>query len=105
MGFDVDLQNHSVEIVMEYVPRSLKYLLGQFGALGEQLVKIYSLQILLGLEYLHSQGIVHRDLKCANILIDNDGTCKLSDFGASLKISSSDQSSNELTGSPYWMAP
>lgn len=43
IGFDVDLKNYSVEIVMEYVPRSLKYVLSQFGALNEQLVKIYSL--------------------------------------------------------------
>ena len=89
---------------MEYVPRSLKYLINHFGGVSEQLAKNYGHQILKGLNYLHMKNIVHRDLKCANILIDNDGTCKLSDFGASLKLQSDDVS-NELTGSPYWMAP
>lgn len=105
LGFEVDLQRHSVDILMEFVPRSLKYVLQRFGALNEQLVKMYSLQILQGLCYLHSVGILHRDLKCANILIDNDGTCKLSDFGASLKLNNTSENPTELTGSPFWMAP
>lgn len=68
-----------------------------------------------GLRYLHLNGIIHRDLKCANVLVDNNGVIKLSDFGASKKILQNfDNNDNffensalskTFIGSPYWMAP
>lgn len=58
--------------------------------------------ILAGLEYLHSKNITHGDIKCDNILICDDGTLKLSDFGLS-RLSS--QSKRVNGGSPYWVAP
>lgn len=50
------------------------------------MVKVYCRQILLGLEYLHTNHIMHRDIKGANILVDNAGRIKLADFGASKQI-------------------
>jgi serine/threonine protein kinase len=56
------------------------------GSFKEKVIKIYARQILLGLQYLHANKIVHRDIKGANILVDKAGYIKLADFGASKKI-------------------
>lgn len=54
----------------------------RFGRLDESVIRVYTRQLLLGLEYLHGNGIAHRDIKGANVLVANDGTIKLADFGA-----------------------
>ena len=80
-------------------------------------MRIYLKQILDGLEYLHLKKIVHRDIKCANILLDVKGNIKLSDFGCSgqlldndylAEISSTGNSEeflDSLKGTLPWMAP
>ena len=65
-------------------------------------------QVLCGLEYLHRNQIMHRDIKGANILVDNAGVVKLADFGASRKIADLATVENgykSMKGTPYWMAP
>jgi len=52
-----------------------------------QVIRVYTRQLLLGLEVLHRNGIAHRDIKGANVLVANDGTVKLADFGASKRMS------------------
>lgn len=69
---------------LEYVPGgSVAALLRDYGAFEESLVKNFVRQTLTGLNYLHERNIFHRDIKGANILVDNKGGIKISDFGIS----------------------
>ena len=113
---DLSPDGSGVDIILELVPGgSIRQLLDKYHAFDERLVKIYTRQMLEGLCYLHKNGIIHRDLKCANVLVDNMGVIKLSDFGASKKIISNfdmhgsflenEAISKTFIGSPYWMAP
>ena len=98
-----------LNIFLEYVPGgSIASLLANFGPFQESVVKLYTKQILMGLEYLHKNSIMHRDIKGANILVDNTGLVKLADFGASKKIEelvTVGSGANSVKGTPYWMAP
>jgi serine/threonine protein kinase len=105
-----DQQNTIVDIVLEYVSGgSVKELIEKFGRLDERITAGYVRQILDGLCYLHFHGIVHRDVKGANVLLDASGRIKLTDFGCSKKIDKFVEDTAEQTsyikGSPYWMAP
>ncbi|KAJ6155574.1 Protein kinase byr2 [Penicillium chermesinum] len=76
-----------LNIFLEYVPGgSIATMLKQYNTFQEPLVKNFVRQILAGLAYLHSEGIIHRDIKGANILVDNKGGVKISDFGISKRV-------------------
>ena len=76
----------------------------KFNPFDEALVSVFIEQVLQGLSYLHSQGLVHRDIKGANLLTTKDGTVKLADFGVAMKLTESFKSMS-IVGTPYWMAP
>ncbi|TKA81104.1 hypothetical protein B0A49_00399 [Cryomyces minteri] len=105
-----------LNIFLEYVPGgSVATMLVNYGPLGEGLVSNFVRQILIGLAYLHSKDIIHRDIKGANILVDNKGSVKISDFGISKRVEASTLLSPSvsrragprvsLQGSVFWMAP
>ncbi|EEF45362.1 mitogen activated protein kinase kinase kinase 3, mapkkk3, mekk3, putative [Ricinus communis] len=101
-------EDDSLNILLEFVPGgSISSLLGKFGSFPESVIRMYTKQLLLGLEYLHKNGIMHRDIKGANILVDNKGCIKLADFGASKKVVelATINGAKSMKGTPYWMAP
>eukprot|EP01012_Entosiphon_sulcatum_P006565 TRINITY_DN13100_c0_g1_i3.p1 TRINITY_DN13100_c0_g1~~TRINITY_DN13100_c0_g1_i3.p1 ORF type:complete len:266 (-),score=33.28 TRINITY_DN13100_c0_g1_i3:359-1156(-) len=78
---------NSIEIFTEYVAGgSLQNLWKQFDGFPDGAIRHYTRQIVLGLKYLHENGVVHRDIKGDNILVNNNGTVKLADFGCSRKL-------------------
>ncbi|XP_058112174.1 mitogen-activated protein kinase kinase kinase NPK1 [Magnolia sinica] len=101
-------EEESLNILLEFVPGgSISSLLGKFGSFPEAVIRNYTKQLLLGLEYLHRNGIMHRDIKGANILVDNKGCIKVADFGASKKVVelATVSGAKSMKGTPYWMAP
>ena len=98
------IMEKQVYFVMEYISGgSLYHTMKRFGVFPESLVCIYVAQTLLALEYLHAQGVLHRDIKGANLLVDANGRIKVADFGACTYA----QLDKRLTviGTPFWMAP
>ena len=94
----------SLSIVLEYCENgSLHTISKKFGKFPENLVGIYMSQVLHGLLYLHEQGVIHRDIKGANILTTKHGLVKLADFGVATRTTTFHESS--VVGTPYWMAP
>ena len=82
---------------------SLHSICKNFGKFPENLVALYINQVLQGLVYLHEQGVIHRDIKGANILTTKEGLVKLADFGVATKTSA--LSDVAVVGSPYWSIP
>ncbi|XP_076930452.1 mitogen-activated protein kinase kinase kinase ANP1-like [Bidens hawaiensis] len=101
-------EEETLNILLEFVPGgSISSLLGNFGPFPEAVIRMYTKQLLLGLDYLHKNGIMHRDIKGANILVDNKGCIKLADFGASKQVVelANGSGAKSMKGTPYWMAP
>ncbi|KAF9221524.1 hypothetical protein BS17DRAFT_809903 [Gyrodon lividus] len=93
-------------IILEFCENgSLHNICKRFGKFPESLVAVYICQILEGLVYLHDQGVIHRDIKGANILTNKDGCVKVADFGVASSTTTGAVSDDAVVGSPYWMAP
>ena len=79
-------KSHHLYIILEYCSGGSVSKILKIIKKNEDIIRQYTFQILCGLEYLHAHNIIHRDIKCANILIGKNGTCKLTDFGGAKMI-------------------
>jgi len=109
LGSEFDEQARVLNIFLEYMPQgSIASVAKKFNPLPKNTIRAYTKQILEGLSYLHLMGIVHRDIKGDNILMDNHGVAKLADLGCSKKLDelcTKTHGCNTMVGTPYWMAP
>ncbi|KAK6939814.1 Protein kinase domain [Dillenia turbinata] len=101
LGTDKD--ESKLYIFLELVTKGSLASLYQRYYLRDSQVSAYTRQILCGLKYLHDRNVVHRDIKCANILVDASGSVKLSDFGLAKATTLNDVKS--CKGTACWMAP
>lgn len=96
------LKEHTAWLVMEYCLGSTSDIVEVHKKpLREEEIAAICNDALSGLEYLHSFKYIHRDVKAGNILLTEDGTVKLADFGSATMNSPA----NSFVGSPYWIAP
>ncbi|CAD7089312.1 unnamed protein product [Hermetia illucens] len=100
------LRRDKLWICMEYCGGgSLQDIYQVSGPLTERQIAYMCRETLKGLEYLHSMGKMHRDIKGANILLTENGDVKLADFGVSAQITATINKRRSFIGTPYWMAP
>lgn len=92
-------------VIMEYLQGgALTHIIGETRLNEEQIATVCE-GVLQALSYLHSQGVIHRDIKSDSILLTLDGRIKLSDFGFCAQINNDVPKRKSLVGTPYWMAP
>lgn len=96
---------HHYYIIMEYISGgSIQSLRRSVGPLRESVLQRYAHMTLTGLHHLHTHGIIHRDIKGANVLLDERGCVKIVDFGCCKDVNQSGVTIG-AGGTPLWMAP
>ncbi|QDS67596.1 hypothetical protein FKW77_003788 [Venturia effusa] len=99
------LKGSDLWIVMEFCAGGSCGDLLKPGLIPEDYICIIIRELLMGLEYLHGDNKLHRDIKAANILLTANGQVKLADFGVSGQLSQTMTKKNTFVGTPFWMAP
>ncbi|XP_070984196.1 serine/threonine-protein kinase PAK 6-like [Oncorhynchus clarkii lewisi] len=103
--FKSALVEEELWVIMEYIEGGALTNIVSETRLSEEQIATVCEAVLQALAYLHSQGVIHRDIKSDSILLTLDGRIKLSDFGFCAQISKDIPKRKSLVGTPYWMAP
>lgn len=92
-------------IIMDYCAGGSIRTLLKAGVFEERYISLVVREVLLALLAVHKLGVIHRDIKAANILITNEGNVQLCDFGVAAQLTSNSLKRTTIAGTPFWMAP
>lgn len=99
------VRNSDLWVIMEYMEGGALTDVIDNNSMTEQQIATVCQETTSGLLHLHSQNILHRDIKSDNILLNTQGQVKISDFGFCAKLTDQRNKRATMVGTPYWMAP